>query len=111
MKEKQEIIASKEFFLSKLIGLQEYPSEKPERLIDSRDGLSKWRKGWFTSVIGYLILAVQVGFITDEKIVNKINQKKLHWVDGDFKNQKLTTQKDIDEADELLEMAINLFED
>lgn len=88
----------------------EAPEEKPDRILDSTDGPSKWRKGWFTLIIGYLVMAVEQNWIMDEELITEIKKKRNEWIDGDFAKKPLVTQEDIDEGNELLEKALTYFD-
>jgi len=98
----KETATLKPFIISKLKGLLEYPSEKPNRILSSLDGNSKWRKGWFAVILGYMELLTRESIITDKDLLLKIKSTKYSWVKGEFYNQSLVTIEDIQYADNLI---------
>lgn len=63
------------FITQNLRQLLEYPEERPEKVLSSIDGPSKWRMGWFNLAVGYLDLLMETeGWIKEEKIM--INKKE-----------------------------------
>ncbi len=85
--------------LSKLLLV---PSEKPDRILDSTDGKSKWRRGWFASVIGYIDMLGMTFFEKDKELEQRISDSRTSWSVGEMRQRSLTEQSDIDQADQLI---------
>lgn len=85
--------------LSKLLLV---PSEKPDRILNSTDGRSKWRRGWFTSVIGYIDMLGMNFFEKDQELQKRISDSRSSWSVGEMSQRRLTEQSDIDQADQLI---------
>lgn len=79
------------------------PSEKPDRILDSTDGKSKWRRGWFASVIGYIDMLGMDYFKKDTELEARISEARKSWTSGEMRERKLVLQSDIDQADQLIQ--------
>lgn len=89
--------------------LQNIPSEKPDRILNSTDGPSKWRKGWFASVIGYIDMLGIDFFQSNPVLQQRIDNARTSWIKGEFRQKPLTEQSDIDDADELIKEVLAYF--
>ncbi|MBP7700444.1 hypothetical protein KA111_00070 [Candidatus Woesebacteria bacterium] len=82
-------------------------SEKPDRILNSTDGKSKWRRGWFASVLGYIDMLGIDYFQKDEKLEIRISESRKSWTSGEMRQRALVLQSDIDQADTLINDILN----
>lgn len=102
----------REFTIGVLQRASEAPSERPKRELELDDGPSKWRKAWFTTLIGTLLLCVEQGVITDPEFIKEIYTKRDKWVkDNKFGKQRMVTPEDVREGEIFLAKAMAFFED
>lgn len=81
----------------------------PVKILSSKDGVqNKYRKrSWFTAVLGYIDLAVSLGYIKKSETIQLYRQRKAQWTQGKFTNREvLVTPEDIQQANTLIRLAL-----
>jgi len=104
-------LSPKQKLLRELVRLRdEYSGEIPDIIVNSTtDQGYKVRKGWFNQVTGNLELGMEQGLVAGE-LAEKSEQFADKYCTEDFA-ARLTTKEDIEEADALLNEAIEELED
>ena len=107
IKEKIENIFLRErlFALSNLLHT---PAKTPPYQIKIGVGVeSKWRKSWFSSVLGNIQMCEE--FIDNQELVQKIANIIQKWTYGELSEKKWIVREDIDEGDELIVEILKYF--
>lgn len=96
-------ITLQEKIIGKLTGLRDnYSNDIPENIMDKYKGT----KEWWTTVIPYLTMGIEVGIIQDPQLGEETLAFIKKYTSPEFHQQKIITPEDIKEANRIINLAI-----
>jgi len=86
---------------SGLQSLLQVDESQPDRILNSTDPPSKWKKGWFAGVSGRI--EILIDYVSDKELQKQMRNKTKFWISDKFAGSTpFTTQQNINEANELI---------